>query len=261
MSSISGALSSTALYQQIQKKGQGAAVAEFVKTSPTVKAQEAAFTKSVARYKGANDLFSNYNDLSLVLTAFGQSSQIGNIGLLKKALASDLKDSKSVVNQLNNAGLKQLVQTLQTDGNATKSLQDPAIQAQIKNAYELTQYQNNLANTNPAVPAALNFASLVKSATSIYDILGNSTLRKVVSTVGNIPSQIVNQTVEAQGAAFAKVFDISKAKDSAYVEKFVKRYLVLSDVQSQSGSSGSSSLLSLFSSNSSSGSALPGLSS
>ena len=258
MSSInfSGGLSSTALYQQITKQGEATAVAKYVKSNPTIAAAEKAFTKAVSNFKSPNDLFSNYNALNYVLTALGETSQLGNIGLLKKVVASDAKDSKSVVNQLNDSGLKQLNSVLNTKGSINASLQDPDTQAKLKNAYELAQYQNNLAQTNAAVPTALNFATIVSSAKSIYDILGNSSLRKVVSTVGHIPDQIVNQSVEAQAAAFSKVFDISKASNPTYVQSFVKRYLGTSDANAASSGNSSSPVLTLFSNTGSSTSLL-----
>jgi hypothetical protein len=260
MSSInfSGGLSSTALYQQITKQGEGTAVSKYVKSDPTIAAAEKAFTKAVSNFKSPNDLFSNYNALNFVLTALGETSQLGNVGLLKKVVASDPKNSKSVVNQLNDSGLTQLNSVLNTDGSVNASLQDPAIQAKLKNAYELAQYQNNLAQTNAAVPTALNFATIVSSAKSIYDILGNSTLRNVVSTVGHIPQQVVNQTLEAQAAAFAKVFDVSKANNPTYVQSFVKRYLGTSDANAAASSNSSSPILSLFSSSSGSSTSLLG---
>ena len=67
------------------------------------------------------------------------------------------------------------------------------------------------------------------------------------------------QTVEAQGAAFAKVFDVKKASDPKYIEKLTKRYLALSDADAASSGTGSSSVLSLFASSGGS-SGLPGLS-
>ncbi len=258
MSSISSfGISATALYQQITKQGESAAVASYVKQTPSVTAAENAFVKSVSQYKTPTDLFSHYNDLNYVLTALGESSQIDNIGLLKKVVASDPNSTTSLVNQLNDSGLKQLNQVLNTDGNTTASLQDPTIQAQFKSAYELSAYQANLSNLNPAVAPALNFASSVSSVKSIYDILGNSTLRSVVATVGHIPDQIVNQTLEAQAAAFAKVFDVSKANDPNYVQSFVKRYLGTSDANAAAASASSTSnpILSLFSSDSSGASA------
>ena len=109
------------------------------------------------------------------------------------------------------------------------------------------------------MPTALNFASIVSGVTSIYDVLGNANLRKVVGKIGNIPDQIVNQTVEAQGAAFAKVFDVKKASDPNYIQKLTKRYLALADAEAAASGSGGSSVLSLFSGSSAS-SALPGLS-
>jgi hypothetical protein len=265
MSSISPfTLSATALYQQIVKQGESAAVAQYVKQTPTVTAAETAFTKSVAQFKGPNDLFNNYNDLNYVLTALGESSQLGNTGLLEKVVASDASSSTSLVNQLNNSGLTQLNKVLNTDSTVTASLQDTTVQGQLKNAYELSAYQSNLDNLNPAVAPALNFASEVTSVKSIYDVLGNSTLRSVVSTVGHIPDTIVNQSLEAQAAAFAKVFDVTKVNDPTYINSFVQRYLGTSDANAVAANAGSNSdpILSLFSNSSSDGGILgidPGL--
>jgi hypothetical protein len=255
MSSISSfTLSSTAIYKQIIKQGESTAVAKYVKQTPTVTAAEKAFTKSVSQYKSPNDLFSHYNDLKYVLTALGETSQIGNIGLLKKVVASDASSSTSLVNKLNDSGLTLLNKVLNTDSTVTASLQDSSIQDELKNAYELSAYQTNLSSTNAAVAPALNFGSQITSVTSIYDILGNSTLRSVVATVGHIPDTIVNQSLEAQAAAFAKVFDVTKVNDKNYVSKFIQRYLGTSDANAAQSSSSSSSnpILSLFSSSSSS---------
>ena len=242
MSSISTfTLSATALYNQIIKQGESAAVAKYVKQTPSVTAAEKAFTKSVSQYKGANDLFTHYNDLNYVLTALGETSQISNIGLLKKVVASDASSSTSLVNQLNDSGLTLLNKVLNTDSTVTSSLQDSSVQDQLKNAYELSAYQANLSNTNAAVAPALNFGSQITSVTSIYDILGNSTLRSVVAKVGNIPDTIVNQSLEAQAAAFAKVFDVTKVNDKNYVNKFIQRYLGKSDADAAASSSSSSS--------------------
>jgi len=260
MSSISGGLSSTAVYNQILKKGQATAVAEFVKSDPTIKRAEEAFKKDVSKYKGPNDLFSHYNDLKFVLTAFGQTSQLDNVGLLKKVVASNLSDSKSLANTLSGGSFKTLTQVLQTDGSPTKSLQDPTVQGQIINAYELAAYQAHVAESNPAVPTALNFASIAKSVKSIYDVLGNSTLRNVVGKVGNIPPQVVNQTVEAQGAAFARIFDVKKASDPNYIQNFVKRYLGKVDAEAAAANSGGgNSITSLFSSGGGSGNGVSSL--
>ena len=254
MSSISPfTLSATALYQQIVKQGESAAVAQYVKQTPSVTAAETAFTKSVAQLKAPNDLFNNYNDLNYVLTSLGESSQIGNIGLLEKVVASDASSSTSLVNQLNNSGLTQLNKVLNTDSTVTASLQDPKVQGQLKSAYELSAYQSNLSNLNPAVAPALNFSSEVSSVKSIYDVLGNATLRSIVSTVGHIPDTIVNQTLEAQAAAFSKVFDVTKVSDPNYINSFIQRYLGTSDANAVAANAGSNSnpILSLFSDNSS----------
>lgn len=234
-------ISATALYKSLQKTPETTQVANFMKSHADVKAQVDKFRKDVANFKNPDDLFKNYSDLNFILTAFGQTSEISNIGLLKRILKSDPSNSKSLVNQYNNGSLATLTKTLQTDGSINASLQDKTVQDKIVNAFELASYEANLAQTSPAVPQAINFSHLIGSVKSIYDIMGNSTLRAVVAKVGNIPDQVVNQTLDAQGAAFAKVFDVKKVNDANYVNKFINRFLALSDLAAASSSSSASS--------------------
>ena len=249
MSSVGlGGIPSVVLYNQITKQGEAAEVTNYVKATPLIATQEKQFQQGVNSLgSDPNALFKNYNLLNFVLTAFGAQDQVGNIGLLKKVVTSNLSDPKSLVNELGNTAFKELAQELQTDGSVNASLQDPTVQAQIKNAFEVASYENNLAQTNPAVVQALDFTHLASSVTSIYDVMGNSTLRAVVSTVGNIPQTVVNQDLNAQANVFRRAFDVSKAKDPNYIKTYVQRFLAVSDANQQAASPANSPALTILS--------------
>lgn len=253
INSSNGGIPSVVLYNQIVKTGETTEVANYVKSTPLINTQEQQFDQAVKQLgSDPNALFKNYNLLNFVLTAFGVQDQVGNIGLLEKVVTSDLNDSKSLANQLNDAGLTQLTQVLQTDGSINASLQDPTIQGEIKNAFEVASYENNLAQTNPAVVQALDFTHLVSNVKSIYDIMGNSTLRAVVQTNGNIPQTIVNQDLTAQAAVFSQAFDVSKVNDPQYIQTYVQRFLAVSDANAASSTPVSSPALTILQDDSSS---------
>jgi len=257
MSSINfpSGIPSVALYNQIIKAGEQTEVNNYVKTTPLIATEEKQFDQAVKQLgNDPNALFKNYNLLNFVLTAFGAQDQVGNTGLLEKVVASNLNDPKSLVNQLNNSSLTQLTQVLQTDGSVNASLQDPTIQSEIKSAFEVASYETNLAQTNPAVVQALDFTHTVSNVKSIYDIMGNSTLRTVVSTVGNIPQTVVNQDLTKQADVFSQAFDVSKANDPRYINTYVQRFLATSDANNAASSPVSSPALTILSDASQSGS-------
>ena len=72
-------------------------------------------------------------------------------------------------------------------------------------------------------------------------ILGNSTLRTVVTTALGIPEQIAYQDIGAQEKAISNRLDITKFKDPKFVESFTTQYLIAA--QAASSSTGTTSSL------------------
>jgi hypothetical protein len=131
---------------------------------------------------------------------------------------------------MNDPRFQQLAQTLNFKGVGLANLQNSAIQAGITARYNTAAYENDLGNQNPALREAQYFTNNIGNITDIYSVLGDRTLRDVVSTTGNIPLSEAVQDLGSQAQVFSKQFDVSKAKDPAYVAKYVQRYLANSDM-------------------------------
>ena len=70
----------------------------------------------------------------------------------------------------------------------------------------------------------------------------NAVLRRVVTKTLELPDQIAFQPVETQALAITKRLDLSKLKDSKFVDNFTRRYLIAS---ADTGVSSGSDLLTL----------------
>jgi hypothetical protein len=62
--------------------------------------------------------------------------------------------------------------------------------------------------------------------TSVDQILGDPSIRSVVTTALGIPKQIAFQTLRAQEKAISNRLDLAKLQDPKFVETFAKRYLI-----------------------------------
>ena len=104
-------------------------------------------------------------------------------------------------------------------------------------------WRNTLDATTPGLSEALSFRAQASGITSVDQILGDSTLRTVVTTALGIPEQIAFQDIGAQEQAISSKLDIKQFSDPKFVEAFTTRYLIAA--QAAAGNTGASSLDSL----------------
>jgi Protein of unknown function (DUF1217) len=213
---------------------------------PDVKTAIAAFTKAVNSATSVTQLLRDPAVMNVLLTANGMSDQIGYTALATKALTSNLGDSKSLVNTLSDTRWKTLAQTYNFAANGLKSIQNATAIANIANAYATAVWHKNEDSVTPGLSNALAFKAQAASITSVDQILGNMTLRTVVTTALGLPVQLAFQSLTAQEKAISTRLDVTKFQDPKFVESFVQRYLVAASASaSSSGATATTSLTSL----------------
>jgi Protein of unknown function (DUF1217) len=231
-----------ALRQVEQNKTQ---LVKATAAQPDVKTAIAAFTKAVNSAKSMTQLLSNPAVMNVLLTANGMSDQIGYTAFATKTLTSNLSDSNSLANTLSDTRWKTLAQTYNFAANGLKSIQNAMAIAKIANAYATAVWQKNEDSVTPGLSNALAFKAQASSITSVDQILGNMTLRTVVTTALGIPQQIAFQSLNAQEKAIGTRLDVTKFQDPKFVDSFVQRYLVAASGSASSSSTTATSLMSL----------------
>jgi len=195
--------------------------------------------------KSVTQLLSNPAVMNVLLTANGMSDQIGHTALATKVLASNLNDSKSLVNTISDTRWKTLAQTYNFAANGLSSIQNATAIANIANAYATAVWQKNEDSVTPGLSNALAFKAQASSITSVDQILGNVMMRTVVTTALGVPAQIAFQPLTAQEKAISSRLDVTKFQDPKFVESFVQRYLVAASTKSSSSGTATASLMSL----------------
>ncbi len=212
---------------------------------PAVQQAIAAFTSAVNSATSVSQLLSNPAVQNVLLTANGMSDQIGYTALTTKALTSNLSDPNALVNQLTDTRWKPLATTYNFAANGLTSIQNPTAIASITAAYTKATWVANEDKVTPGLSNALSFLSNASTITSVDQILGNPTMRTVVTTALGIPQQIAFQDLTAQEQAISTRMDISQFKDPTFVKSFVQRYLIANAANASSSSASSPDLTTL----------------
>jgi hypothetical protein len=212
---------------------------------PAVNVAITAFTQAVNTAKSMTQLLANPAFMNVLLTANNMSDQIGYTALATKALTSNLSDPNSLANVLTDTRWKTLAQTYSFSSTGLASFKNPATISSIANGYAAATWETNQDSVTPGLSNALAFKAQASTITSVDQILGNPTMRTVITTTLGIPQQIAFQDLTAQERAISTRVDITKFQDPKFVETFVQQYLIANAANASSSSSAAPDLTTL----------------
>jgi hypothetical protein len=224
-----------ALQQAEQNQTQDVAMTA---TQPMVKTAITAFTQAVNSATSMTQLLANPAFMNVLLTANGMSDQIGYTALAKQALTSNTADPNSLVNQLTDTRWKTLAGNYNFTSTGLSSFQNPSTIASIANAYATSTWETQQDSVTPGLSNALAFKAQASTITSVDQILGNPTMRTVVTTALGIPEQIAFQDLDAQEQAISsRLGNVSQFQSPSFVQSFVQKYLIANAASASSSSS------------------------
>lgn len=185
------------------------------------------FTEALAKAKDIKSLLADPIARKVLLTANGLGDQADYTALATKALQSDTSKAGSLASKLSDTRWLDMAKTYDfANKNLTVLKQQSAIKT-VTSGYAEVQWRQSLEQTTPGLSAALEFRSRAGAVKKVDDILGDSNLRKVVTTALGLPQQIAFQSLEAQEKAITNRLDITKLRDPKFVEQFARRFLIV----------------------------------
>lgn len=238
-----GANPVTALAAALKQEPKAVAA---VAAEPVTKRDIAAFRAAVAKAKTPADLLANPDARKVLLTANGLGDQAQYGALATKALLSNTAKSGSLASQLSDARWLNAAKTYDFANQGLAVLKKPGVIDTIANGYAEVQWRQSLNQTTPGLSNAIDFRSRASSIKSVDQILGDTTLRKVVTTALGIPEQIAFQPLQAQEKAISDQLDITKFQKQTFVEQFTRRYLIAAGNAASTDATAASGINSLF---------------
>jgi hypothetical protein len=163
--------------------------------------------------------------LKVVMPALGLPDQAGNPGLARRALLSDPADPNGLAARLGSTW-QAAAATLGVFETGLDGLRDPAMLRRLSEGFVTYQYRTGLDEQQAGLSDALYFLESARTADSVFDVLGDPVLRRVVTGALGLPDQIAVQSVEAQGRAVSARFDIASLQDPGEVRKLAERYVI-----------------------------------
>lgn len=198
------------------------------------------FAKGMAKVKSLDDFLDDSRLTDLVLKANNLDPKDYDKATLKKIFTSDPDDKKSYLNDKADARFKDIVAAFNfdKDGNLTRAkigaVQNKAAEDHTQQLYLQQTLETQEGETNDGVRLALYFSRKASSITSIYSILGDKALYQVITTAYSLPSQISGMDVAKQADLINRFVKLEDLQDPKKVDKLLKRFTAMYDVQNTS---------------------------
>lgn len=193
---------------------------------PEVARDIAAFKAAIAKAKTATALVKDPAFLKVLLTANGLGDQLDYPALARRALLADAADANALVNKLPDTRWKAVNKLFDFAKNGLAQITSARLQGTLADGYAEIRWRDSLDQATPGLSDALTFRARAAGVTSALQILGDPTLRRVVTTALKIPQEIAYQPISTQERAISLRLDVSRLKDSRFVDSFTQRYLL-----------------------------------
>jgi len=201
------------------------------------------FQAALAKAKDVKAALQDPRVLAVLLPSLGLADQAHYPGLVQKALLADPADPKGLLASLDRR-FAAAAKTLDLRAKGLDALKDPVLQKQLTDGYVEYQYRIGLDERNAGLSDALYFLKNAASETNIYNILGNTVLRRVVTGALGLPDSIVVQPVETQARAVTSRLKLADLQDPRKLQKLAERYVIAA--AGSGGGSAANPLLSLL---------------
>ena len=211
-----------ASYQQIARNIERSL--NTITARPDVKKDSDYFLANIRSVKSADEFLKNGRLYNFAMTAFGLKDMIYGKAFMRKVLTEGVDGTKSFALQLADGRFKEFAEAFNfARYGATATAFDRAQQGTI-DRYARIQLEADAGRHDEGLRMALYFQRKAETVTSIFGLMGDSALYKVVQTALGLPAAYSNADIDKQAAFIASKIDIADFKDPAKLDKFIVRF-------------------------------------
>jgi len=215
-------LGTVARYQQIARnidKSIGA-----ISRRPEVKRESDYYLAAIRTVKSVDDFLNNDRLYKYAMTAFGLKDMIYGKAFMRKVLTEGVDGSRSFALQLADPRFRDFAEAFNfARYGATATAFDRAQQGTV-DRYLRIKLETDAGEGDEGLQLALYFQRKAPEVTSVYGLMGDAALYKVVRTALGLPAAYSNTDVDAQAAFLKSRINIEDFKDPVKLDNFITRF-------------------------------------
>ncbi len=194
---------------------------------PQVERESKYYLENITKMKSIDDFLGDDRVYSYAMKAAGLSDMTYAKAFMRKVLTEGVDDKKSFANGLSDPRYRQFVETFNfARYGASATAFDRTQQGTVDN-YVRQTLEEDAGTQNEGTRLALYFERKAPDIDSIFDILGDKALLKVVHTAFQIPELSALMDIDKQAEMIGKRLDIEDLKDPEKLKSLLNRFTSL----------------------------------
>lgn len=191
---------------------------------PEIRREADYFLATIRTVKSADDFLRNDRLYKFAMTAFGLKDMIYGKAFMRKVLTEGVDGSNSFALQLADPRFRDFAETFNfARYGATATAFDRAQQGTVDRFLRI-QLESDAGQTDEGVKLALYFQRKAPEVTSVYGLMGDPALYKVVQAALGLPAAYSNTDVDRQAAFLRSKIDVADFKDPVKLDNFLTRF-------------------------------------
>ncbi len=215
-------LTATVTYNMITRNMQSSL--DRIAARPDVERESAYYLENIGDVETIDDLLNDDRLYRFAMKAHGLEDMIYAKAFMRKVLEEGSHDDKSFANQLADNRYKDFAETFDFETFGTATTATSATQQGTVDRFLRQSLEEDTGAQNEGARLALYFERKAADIETVYNILGDQALLKVVQTTFNIPEETSMMDIDQQAVMIERFLDIEDLQDSDKLSEFLNRF-------------------------------------
>lgn len=191
---------------------------------PEVKREADYFLANIRNVKTTDEFLKNDRLYQFAMTAFGLKDMIYGKAFMRKVLAEGIDGTKSFALQLSDPRFREFAEAFNfARYGASATAFDRAQQGTV-DKYLRVELESEAGASDEGLRMALYFQRKAPAVSSVYGLMGDAALYKVVQTALGLPAAYSNAGIDRQAAFIGTKINVKDFQDPAKLDAFISRF-------------------------------------
>lgn len=191
---------------------------------PEVKREADYFLANIRTVKTAEEFLRNDRLYQFAMTSFGLKDMIYGKAFMRKVLAEGIDGSRAFALQLSDPRFREFAEAFNFARYGASATAFERAQQGTVDKYLRITLEADAGTSDEGLRMALYFQRKAPEVSSIYGLMGDAALYKVVQTALGLPAAYSNAGIEKQAAFIGSKIDVKDFEDPAKLDAFISRF-------------------------------------
>lgn len=215
-------ISTVSSYQQIVRNIDRSI--GMIAERPEVRREAGYYLANIRSVKSVDDFMRNDRLYSFAMTAFGLKDMVYARAFMRKVLTEGVDGSKSFALQLADPRFREFAETFNFARYGGTAIAFERAQQGTLDRYMRVQLEADAGKTDEGLRLALYFQRKATSVASVYGLMADPALYKVVQTALGLPAAYSNVDVDSQASFIRSKINVEDFLDPGKLDSFITRF-------------------------------------